>query len=52
MVYTQDDDGNWKEAKPEKPQGGLARVEFWLRKRGFKSIPSLLAAWDERKLGK
>lgn len=52
MNQRQDDDGNWVEAEPEKVHDGLAKVEFWLRKRGFRSIPSLLAAWDERKLGK
>lgn len=52
MNQTQDDDGNWVPAEPLPPQGVVAKMEFWMRKRGWKHIPSLLAAWDERRLGK
>lgn len=51
MSLYQNEDGNWKEAQPIGPQGFLAKVEFALRARGFKTIPDAIARWDERKLG-
>lgn len=50
-VLRQNDDGSWSEATPLPPQGAVAKVEFWLRSKGFKIIPNLFAKWDERGLG-
>lgn len=52
MSYFRDSDGNWVPAEPLGPQGWVAKVEFWLRARGFKRISNLLGRWDERNLGK
>lgn len=51
MSLYQNDNGNWTEAKPIEPQGFLVKIEFAMRARGFKTIPNLIARWDERKLG-
>lgn len=51
-MHQQNEDGSWSEAKPIGPQGIVAKLEFWLRNRGFKRISNALGAWDERKLGK
>lgn len=51
MVVQQNEDGSWSEATPVPAQGAVAKVEFYLRSKGFKKIPNLLAKWDERGLG-
>lgn len=51
-VMKQNEDGSWSEATPLPVFGKVAMVEFWLRDKGFKTIPNLLAKWDERALGK
>lgn len=43
-------DGSWSEAVPLGPQGWVARLEFWLRAKGFRRIAALLGRWDERAL--
>lgn len=43
--------GQWVPAKPVKAPLYF-RIESALRKRGFKMIASLMAWWDERKLGR
>lgn len=44
-------DGYYSQAEPLGPQGAVAKVEFYLRSKGLKTIPNLLAKWDERNLG-
>lgn len=48
----QNPDGSWSEAKPLPLVGWKARLEMKLRRRGWKRVPSFLARWDERGLGK
>lgn len=48
---TQLPDGRWAEATPMGPQGPGAKVEFWLRAKGFKRLAAALARFDERGLG-
>jgi hypothetical protein len=43
--------GQWVPAEPVK-QGVLFRIEMLFRRHHHKHIASLLAWWDERKLGK
>lgn len=41
---------DWIPATPLGPQGRVARMEFWLRQRGWWRLSRLLARWDERGL--
>lgn len=52
MNIQQNEDGSWSPATPIGPQGVVAKVEFWLRSKGFVTVPNLLGKWDERNLGK
>jgi hypothetical protein len=49
-VMTQDEDGNWVEAVPLGPQGPVAKLEFWLRDRGWTRLSHILGRFDERGL--
>jgi hypothetical protein len=40
-------DGSWVEATPLPPQGPVAKVEFWLRDRGFRRLSRFLGRIDE-----
>jgi hypothetical protein len=51
-VYRQNDDGSWSPAQPIPARGIVARLEFWLRRRGFRRLANVLGAWDERGLGR
>jgi hypothetical protein len=44
--------GSWSDATPLPTQGIVARVEERLRHRGWTRVANLLAAWDERHLGR
>lgn len=48
---TQLPDGTWGESTPGGLIGPVARLEFWLRNRGWKRLPDLLGRFDERGLG-
>lgn len=52
MIEQQNTDGSWSPAVPLGPQGMVANIEFYLRSKGMKRLPDLLARWDERNLGK
>jgi hypothetical protein len=43
----QNPDGTWSPVKPLGPQGPVARLEFWLRARGFRRIARFLGRVDE-----
>lgn len=43
--------GEWRVAKSIPNTGWKAKTEQWLRKKGFKRLANLMAAWDERGLG-
>jgi hypothetical protein len=43
--------GLWVQAEPIRPNLYF-RIETWFREHGFKSIASIMAWWDERKLGR
>lgn len=51
-MHRQNTDGSWSPAEPIGPQGVVAKVEFWLRRHGFKRLANALGSWDERGLGK
>lgn len=50
MVHQQRPDGSWGPATPIGPQGPIAKVEFWLRARGWTRLANLLGRIDERGL--
>lgn len=50
MNHMQDENGNWVEATPTPVQGPVAKFEFYLRDKGFKWLPNILARFDERNL--
>lgn len=45
-------DGSWSPATPLPYLGRTARLEARLRARGWHRLANLLAAWDERRLGR
>jgi hypothetical protein len=42
--------GQWEPAVPIGPKGPVAKVEFWLRARGWRRLASVLGRFDERGL--
>jgi hypothetical protein len=50
MISKQNPDGTWTPAEPMGPQGPIAKVEFWLRARGWTRLAAWLGLIDERGL--
>lgn len=48
----QNADGSWSPVEPLPWLGWKARTENRLRRRGWARLANVLAAWDERGLGK
>ena len=48
----QNPDGTWSGATPLPMQGPVARIEQWVRRRGWHRLANRLAAFDERNLGR
>lgn len=44
--------GEWRRMKPVACSGWKAHLEQWLRKKGMKRFANIMAAWDERGLGR
>lgn len=44
--------GEYRESKAIPPAGWKARLEFWLRSKGFKRLADVMGDWDERGLGR
>ncbi len=51
-TYRWDTERGWVPAEPMGPQGPVARLEFWLRARGWRRLSAALGRLDERGLGR